>query len=69
MTDESLRALHGELVSELRRAPSPTQWWLTRHQAISLLKGNGDCQEFRVRAAIMGKKENPYGPTQSPAYS
>ena len=28
-----------------------------------------DCQEFRVRAAIMGKKENPYGPTQSPAYS
>jgi len=27
------------------------------------------CQEFRVRAAIMGKKENPYGPTQSPAYS
>ena len=40
MTDESLRALHGELVSELRRAPSPAQWWLARYQAISLLKGN-----------------------------
>ena len=38
MDDESLRALHGELVSELRRAPSPVQWWLARHQAISLLK-------------------------------
>jgi len=40
MTDESLRALHGELVSELRRAPSPAQWWLARYQAIALLKGN-----------------------------
>jgi hypothetical protein len=40
MTDESLRALHGELVSELRRAPSRAQWWLTRYQAISLLKRN-----------------------------
>jgi hypothetical protein len=40
MTDESLRALHGELVSELRRAPSPAQWWLARHQAIALLKRN-----------------------------
>src|SRR5215472_4320516 len=38
MTDESLRALHGEPVSELRRAPSPAQWWLARYQAISLLK-------------------------------
>ena len=38
MTDASLRALHGELVSELRRAPSPAQWWLARYQAISLLK-------------------------------
>ena len=38
MTDASLRALHGELVRELRRAPSPAQWWLTRHQAISMLK-------------------------------
>jgi hypothetical protein len=40
MTDASLRALHGELVSELRRAPSPAQWWLAWYQAISLLKGN-----------------------------
>ena len=38
MTDASLRALHGALVSELRRAPSPAQWWLARYQAISLLK-------------------------------
>jgi hypothetical protein len=38
MTDASLRALHGALVSELRRAPSPAQWWLRRHQAIALLK-------------------------------
>ena len=38
MTDESLPALHSELVSELRRAPSPAQWWLQRHQAISLLR-------------------------------
>ena len=38
MTDESLRALHSELVSELRRAPSPAQWWLARYQAIALLK-------------------------------
>jgi hypothetical protein len=38
MTDESLRALHSELVSELRRASSPAQWWLTRYQAISMLK-------------------------------
>ena len=36
MTDASLRALHGELVSEL--PPSPAQWWLARYQAISLLK-------------------------------
>ena len=36
MTDESLRALHGELVSELRRAPSPAQWWLARHHAVAL---------------------------------
>ena len=35
---ESLRALHGELVSELRRAPSPAQWWRARYQAISMLK-------------------------------
>ena len=38
MTDESLRALHSELVSELRRAPSPAQWSPARYQAISLLK-------------------------------
>ena len=38
MTDESLRALHGELVSELRRAPSPAQWWLARHHAVALLE-------------------------------
>jgi hypothetical protein len=37
MTDESLRALHGELVSKLQRAPSPAQWWLARYQATSLL--------------------------------
>ena len=26
--------------------------------------GNGDCQEFRVRAVMMGRKEIPHGPTQ-----
>jgi putative transposase len=25
---------------------------------------NGDCQEFRVRAGIMGPKERPHGPPQ-----
>jgi hypothetical protein len=25
-------------VSELRRAPSPAQWWLQRHHSIALLK-------------------------------
>ena len=38
MTDKSLRALHGELVSELRRAPSPAQWWLAQHHAVALLE-------------------------------
>jgi hypothetical protein len=38
MTDASLRAPHGELVGELRRAKTPAQWWLQRHQAIALLK-------------------------------
>jgi hypothetical protein len=41
MTDASLRALHGELVSELRRAPNPAQWWLARHHAVAMLKRNG----------------------------
>ena len=27
-----------------------------------------DCQEFRVRGGIMGKKETLYAPTQSPGY-
>jgi len=27
-----------------------------------------ECQEFRVRAGIMGKKKNPYAPTQRPEY-
>jgi len=26
----------------------------------------GDCQEFRVRPGIVGRKENPHGPTESP---
>jgi hypothetical protein len=26
----------------------------------------GQCQELRVRGGIMGKKETPYGTTQSP---
>jgi len=29
----------------------------------------GQCQEFRVRGGIMGKKETPYGATQSPCDS
>ena len=33
---ESLQAL--QLVSQLRKANSPAQWWLQRHQAIALLK-------------------------------
>jgi hypothetical protein len=27
---------------------------------------DGQCQELRVRGGIMGKKETPYGTTQSP---
>ena len=37
---EGLQALYSQLVSQLRKANSPAQWWLQRHQAISLLKGN-----------------------------
>jgi hypothetical protein len=35
---ESLQALYGQLVSQLRKAESPAQWWLARHQAIAMLK-------------------------------
>jgi hypothetical protein len=33
-----LQALYSQLVSQLRKANSPAQWWLQRHQAIALLK-------------------------------
>ena len=57
----------GKLIAaELGDVHEQQVWRFLRAHKIDL---SGDCQEFRVRAAIMGKKENPYGPTQSPAYS
>jgi hypothetical protein len=35
---ESAMSLYSQLAGQLRRSRAPAQWWLARHQAISLLK-------------------------------
>lgn len=57
-----LRAMREQLAVLTRQVLA-----IVREEATCRRLMTGDCQEFRVRAGIVGKKENPHGPTESPA--
>jgi transposase, IS5 family len=46
------------------REPGPKVYSLHAPEVECIGKGKGDCQQFRVWAGIMGKKESHYVPTQ-----
>jgi len=52
------------LVGEAHRQLAGAQIGLLQRHLDDLLLDIGDCQEFRVWAGIMGKKESHYVPTQ-----
>ncbi|MEI9849724.1 MAG: helix-turn-helix domain-containing protein [Sphingomonas sp.] len=64
LVDRLLAAKRDITLEELRSALAGEGVAVSRSGVDRYLKARGDCQDFRVRAGIVGKKETQYVPTQ-----